>query len=79
MTLKNLDKIANKIRIDIIQELEAAGSGHPGGSLSIVEILTALYFGGVLNFNPKKPDDPNRDRFIMSKAHCCPALYAVFY
>ncbi|MAG45078.1 transketolase [bacterium] len=79
MILKNLDKIANKIRIDIIQEITSAGSGHPGGSLSIVEILCSLYFGGVLNFDSKNPHDPKRDRFIMSKAHCCPALYAVFY
>jgi len=79
MVLKNLDKLANQIRQDIIQELEAAGSGHPGGSLSIVEILTALYFGGILNFDAQNTDDPERDRFILSKAHCCPALYSVFH
>ena len=79
MVLKNLDKLANQIRQDIIEELLSAGSGHPGGSLSIVEILVSLYFGGVLNFDSKKPHDKNRDRFVLSKAHCCPALYAVFY
>lgn len=79
MVLKNLDKLANQIRQDIIKQLAEAGSGHPGGSLSIVEILVSLYFGGILNFDSQNTDDPNRDRFILSKAHCCPALYAVFY
>jgi len=64
-----MQKIANLIRQDIIKMLAQAGSGHPGGSLSIVEILTALYFGGVLE---------KQDKFILSKGHCCPALYAVF-
>ncbi|MFH1392537.1 MAG: transketolase [bacterium] len=64
-----MQKIANLIRQDIIRMLCQAGSGHPGGSLSIVEILVALYFGGVLE---------KQDKFILSKAHCCPALYAVF-
>ena len=69
MLKNNLEKKSNIIRQHIIKMLASAGSGHPGGSLSIVEILTALYFGGVLE---------EKDKFILSKAHCCPALYAVF-
>lgn len=77
MTEKELKKLSNTIRQDIISMLAEAGSGHPGGSLSIVEILVALYFGRVLNHNPKKPKWPERDRFFLSKAHACPALYSV--
>lgn len=77
MTIKQLEKLANTIRQDIIFMLAEAGSGHPGGSLSIVEILVALYFGGVLKHDPKNRICLERDRFILSKAHCCPALYSV--
>lgn len=56
--------------------LARAGSGHPGGSLSAVEFITALYFGGVLRYDPERPDWPDRDRFILSKGHGVPALYA---
>lgn len=77
MTEKELKKICNTVRQDIISMLAEAKSGHPGGSLSIVEILVALYFGGVLNHNPKKPKWEERDRFFLSKAHACPALYSV--
>lgn len=76
MTEKELKKICNTIRQDIISMLTEAGSGHSGGSLSIVEILVALYFGGVLNHQPKNPSWPERDRFVLSKAHACPSLYA---
>mgnify|MGYP003921891379 CR=1 FL=1 len=55
----------------------AAKSGHPGGSLSSVEILVTLFFGGVLRHDPARPDWPERDRFILSKGHGAPALYAV--
>lgn len=54
-----------------------AGSGHPSSALSMVEILTALYFGGILRHRPDAPDWPDRDRFILSKGHGCPGLYAV--
>ncbi|MEF9876041.1 MAG: transketolase, partial [Gordonibacter sp.] len=54
-----------------------AGSGHPGGSLSSADILTALYFGGVLKHDPENPQDASRDRFILAKGHAAPALYAV--
>jgi transketolase len=64
------------VRRDIIEMIYAGGSGHPGGSLSAVEILTALYFH-VMRIRPEQPDWPERDRFILSKGHAAPALYAV--
>lgn len=73
--ITELKEIARKIRVDIIKMTAAAGSGHPGGSLSAAEILTALYFR-VLKHNPKKPNWPGRDRFVLSKGHACPVLYA---
>jgi len=74
--IMNLDLMAVKIRKHIIEMLFRAKSGHPGGSLSAVDALVALYFSH-MNHNPKKPKDPNRDRFILSKGHAAPALYAV--
>ena len=71
-----LQKIANKVRVDIIEEVHSAKSGHPGGSLSIADILTYLYFNE-MNIDPKNPDMADRDRFVLSKGHTCPALYAV--
>ena len=56
--------------------LAAAGSGHPGGSLSAVEIIAALYFGGFLRYDPKNPQWPERDRFVLSKGHGVPVQYA---
>jgi len=73
--VKELKKIANKIRKLIIQMVSRAGSGHPGGSLSSVEIITCLFFE-VMRHNPKDPHWPDRDRFHLSKGHTCPALYA---
>ncbi len=73
---RKLESIARKLRRSIITMIAEAGSGHPGGSLSAVEILTALYFGGVLRYDPQNPKWPERDRFILSKAHACPVLYA---
>ena len=70
-----LEKIANDIRKDIIEEVYSAQSGHPGGSLSCTDILTVLYFNQ-MNINPQKPDAEGRDRFVLSKGHCSPALYA---
>jgi transketolase len=74
--LEDLVRKAHQLRIDIIKMLALAGSGHPGGSLSAVEVLVALYFH-TMRHNPEDPDSPDRDRFILSKGHCCPALYAV--
>jgi len=76
-TIKQLKTIANDIRIDIIKMLAKAGSGHAGGSLGVTDILVALYFGGVLNYDPKRPNWKERDRFVLSNGHVCPALYAV--
>ena len=70
-----LGQIAAQLRIDLVSMLLEAGSGHPGGSLSSVEILTALYFHE-LNHDPGNPEWPQRDRFILSKGHVCPILYA---
>lgn len=70
-----LEKIANKIRMDTLQEIYYAKSGHPGGSLSIAEILTVLYFNE-MHIDENKPDDENRDRFVLSKGHASAALYA---
>lgn len=70
-----LEKIARKIRCNIIDMICEANSGHPGGSLSCVEILTALYFDE-MRINPQKPKDEDRDRFVLSKGHAAPALYA---
>jgi transketolase len=61
----------------ILQMTTEAGSGHPSSSLSAIDVLVALYFGGVLRFDPNDPQWPQRDRFIMSKGHAAPALYAV--
>lgn len=71
-----LKKKALEIRKNIILQTSSAGSGHPGGSLSAVEILNYLYFVE-MNINPKNPKDENRDRFVMSKGHASPVLYAV--
>jgi len=71
----DLKKIANRIRHDIIDMVYSANSGHPGGSLSITDILTVLYFKE-MNIDPENPDDPERDRLIMSKGHASPGLYA---
>ncbi len=70
-----LEDIANRVRIDILQEIYYGKSGHPGGSLSIADILTVLYFNE-MNIDPKKPKDMARDRFILSKGHASAALYA---
>jgi transketolase len=75
--LKSLEKLAKQIRIDILDMTTKAGSGHPSSSWSSVEILVALFFGGILNYRPEDPWWPERDRFIMSKGHAAPLLYAV--
>ncbi len=70
-----LKKTATLIRKDIITAVYSAGSGHPGGSLSIADILTYLYFKE-LKIDTNNPKDPNRDRLVLSKGHCTPGLYA---
>jgi transketolase len=73
-SLTELKRLANRMRIEIVKMIGEAGSGHPGGSLSEVELLTALYFR-VMKHDAKNPGWPERDRFILSKGHGCPALY----
>ncbi len=75
-TIKQLEKIANQIRQDIINMLLSAGSGHSAGPLGMADVFTAVYLGGVANLNPKKKNDPSRDRVVLSNAHICPVLYA---
>ena len=75
-TKKCLQVNACKVRKGIIEGVYNAKSGHPGGSLSIADLLTYLYFEK-MNVNSSDPEDPYRDRFVLSKGHCAPALYAV--
>ena len=70
-----LQKVATKIRLGILEEIFSASSGHPGGSLSIADILSYLYFDK-MNIDPKNPKNPDRDRLVLSKGHTAPALYA---
>ncbi len=67
---------ATKARLLAVQMVHDAASGHPGGSLSCLDVLTTLYFD-VMRVDPQNPHDPDRDRFVMSKGHCSPALYPV--
>ena len=75
-TKKCLQVNACKVRKGIIEGVYNAKSGHPGGSLSIAELLTYLYFEK-MNVDPQNPEDPDRDRLVLSKGHCAPALYSV--
>ena len=75
--ITKLNEIAKALRLDILEMTTKAGSGHPSSSWSSVEILTALYFGGILNYRSDEPWWEERDRFIMSKGHAAPLLYAV--
>ena len=72
--LANLEAIAREGRVQIIRMLTHAGSGHPGGSLSVIDILTTLYFHR-LRYEARRPDWEDRDRFVLSKGHCVPAQY----
>ncbi|NLO93082.1 MAG: transketolase, partial [Clostridiaceae bacterium] len=74
-TRLELTKTATKIRMGIITATASAGSGHPGGSLSLTDILTYLYFKE-MRIDTNNPKDPDRDRFVLSKGHCTPGLYA---
>ena len=71
-----LSIIANKVRKNALTAVYSANSGHPGGSLSVADLLTLLYFE-VMNVDPKNPKAEDRDRFVLSKGHCAPALYGV--
>ena len=72
----DLPALCRQVRRDILTMTHAAGSGHPGGSLSAVEILVSLYFDQ-MTLDPRQPQDPQRDRFLLSKGHAAPALYSV--
>ena len=74
--ITELKTIATNVRKDALTAVHAAASGHPGGSLSVADVLTLLYFE-VMNIDPKDPKNPDRDRFVLSKGHCSPALYGV--
>ena len=76
MNKLELQKKANEVRKGIIEATHAAKSGHPGGSLSATEVFTYLYFEE-MNIDPKNPEDPDRDRFVLSKGHTAPGLYSV--
>lgn len=73
--INELKQIANNVRIDIVDEVYNAQSGHPGGALSIADILTVLYFNQ-MNIDPKNPESNLRDRLVLSKGHACASLYA---
>jgi transketolase len=75
--ISELEKIAKELRKTILNVIFHAGSGHPGGSLSATDILTAIYFGGILQYDPNNPSDPKRDRFILSKGHASALMYCV--
>ena len=76
MNTTELTKVCRQVRRDIIEMTANAGSGHPGGSLSAVELLTSVFYNH-MRVDPKNPDDPNRDRFVLSKGHAAPCYYGV--
>ena len=75
MTTAELSQVCRQVRRDIINMTANAGSGHPGGSLSVTELMTSLFFNH-MRIDPKDPKNPDRDRFVLSKGHCAPGLYA---
>jgi transketolase len=77
LDIQALEEKARNLRLTVLDMTTKAGSGHPSSSFSAVEILTALYFGGVLRYRSDEPHWPERDRFILSKGHAAPLLYAV--
>ena len=76
MNTTELSKVCRQVRRDIIEMTANAGSGHPGGSLSAVELLTSVFFNH-MRVDPKNPSDPERDRFVLSKGHAAPCYYGV--
>ena len=76
MNTQELSKVCRQVRRDIITMTANAGSGHPGGSLSAVELMTSVFFNH-MRVDPSNPHDPDRDRFVLSKGHAAPALYGV--
>ena len=76
MEIASLEKVCRTVRRDIINMTADAASGHPGGSLSAVEIITTLFFNK-MNIDPQNPKKEDRDRFVLSKGHAAPCYYAV--
>lgn len=74
-TVRELESMARQLRVEILKMLNTAKSGHTGGSLSAIDVLTVLYFHA-MRHDPSQPDWPERDRFVLSKGHAAPALYA---
>lgn len=74
---KSLSETARRLRVSVVKMLARAGSGHPGGSLGMTDVFTALYFGGFVKHDPRNPLWPDRDRVVLSNGHICPILYAV--
>jgi len=75
MDFKEYQEIASRVRVDIVKQVHSAGSGHPGGSLSAADIVTALYFKE-MNIDPQNPKMEGRDKFVLSKGHAAPVQYA---
>ena len=76
MNTKELSKVCRQVRRDIIEMTANAGSGHPGGSLSAVDLMTSVFFNH-MRVDPANPDAPDRDRFVLSKGHAAPCYYGV--
>ena len=76
MNTAELSSMSKQVRRDIINMIANAGSGHPGGSLSAADLMTCLFFNH-MHVDPKRPDDPDRDRFVLGKGHAAPCYYAV--
>ena len=76
MNMQQLEQKCTQLRVDIVNMIAGAGSGHPGGSLSAVELMAAVYYTQ-MRIDPKKPADPERDRFVLSKGHAAPCYYAI--
>ena len=74
--MDDLTRKSYELRRDIIEMMHNSRAGHVGGDLSVIDILAVLYFK-TMNASPEKKDDPNRDRFLLSKGHCADALYCV--
>ena len=76
-SVRDLERLSLELRRDAIEAIFRAGSGHPGSALSTMDVLIALYFGGILRHDPKHPAWDERDFFLLSNGHACPGLYAV--
>ncbi len=77
MTHEQLASKANELRATVLEMVYKAQSGHPGGAMGMADVLTYLYYGGVLRHDPSRPKWPQRDRFLLSNGHTCPMLYAI--